>query len=79
MNKQSYKAYFDPAFLICAVVLAAAGSGMSLTIKTLGMHLKKEPLPLKKPLELMDEQSLAPYRVVSKKIIEITLSESSAM
>jgi len=62
--------YMQPAFLICAVVLAVAGSGMSIAIKSFGVYLKKEPLPLKKPLELLDEKGLAPYKVVSKDRIE---------
>ncbi|MHC4115260.1 MAG: hypothetical protein ACYSSL_08080, partial [Planctomycetota bacterium] len=34
------------------------------------MFLKKYPLPLKKSLELLDENRLAPYEVVLKKKIE---------
>ena len=65
-----YKIYFQPAFLICAAVLAIAASGMSIAIKSFGVYLKKEPLPLKKPLDLLDEKGLGPYQVVSKDIIE---------
>lgn len=39
---------------------------MSIAIKTFGMYLEKEPLPLKKPLALLNEEQLGPYRVVSK-------------
>ena len=67
---QDTRIYLQPAFLICAAVLAVAGGGMSLAIKSLGMYLKKEPLPLKKPLDLLDESKLAPYAVVSKVKIE---------
>ncbi len=62
--------YTQPAFLICAAVLAIAGSGMSIAIKSFGIYLKKEPLPLKKSLDLLDEKRLAPYKVVSKQKIE---------
>jgi hypothetical protein len=62
--------YLQPAFLICAAVLAVAGSGMSFAIKSFGVYLKKEPLPLKKSLDLLDESGLAPYKVVSKEKIE---------
>jgi len=65
-----YKTYFQSAFLICAAVLAIAASGMSIAIKSFGIYLKKEPLPLKKPLERLDEKGLGPYEVVSKNIIE---------
>jgi len=41
---------------------------MSITIKRLGIILKKEPLPLRKSLELLDEGSLSPYRIVPPKL-----------
>jgi len=64
------KPYMQPAFLICAAVLAVAGGGMSLAIKSFGIYLEKEHLPLRKPLDLLDEKGLAPYEVVSKRKIE---------
>jgi hypothetical protein len=64
------KHYMQPAFLICAAILAVAGSGMSIAIKKFGIYLKKEPLPLKKSLDLLDEKGLGPYKVVSKEKIE---------
>ena len=62
--------YFQPAFLICAAVLALAGAGMSVAQRQLGLYLKKEPLPLKRPLALMDEAKLAPYRVAARLSID---------
>ena len=53
------RSYLQPAFLICAAVLALSGFVMPKPIK-------KEPLPLKKSLDLLDEKALAPYKVVSK-------------
>jgi hypothetical protein len=72
MNRTSdnQRAYLQPAFLICAVVLGLAGAGMSVAKKQLGLYLKKEPLPLKKPLSSMDEAKLAPYRVVARRSID---------
>ena len=64
MEFKGYKSYLQPAFLICATVLAGAGGIMSIAVKKFGMYLEKEPLPLKKPLNLLDERSLAPYEVV---------------
>lgn len=64
------KHYMQPAFLICAAVLAVAGGGMSVAIKSLGIYLEKEHLPLRKPLDLLDEKDLAPYMVISKEKIE---------
>ena len=68
--KNLIKIYMQPAFLICSVVLAIAAGGMSIAIKSFGIYLRKEPLPLKKPLELLDEKRLAPYKVLSKSRIE---------
>jgi len=72
MNRtgENKAAYLQPAFLICAIVLGLAGAGMSVAEKQLGLYLKKEPLPLKKPLASMDETKLAPYQVVAKLSIE---------
>lgn len=62
--------YLQPAFLICVVVLTVAGAGMSVMTKALGVYLKKEPLPLKKPLSELDERKLAPYQVVARRTID---------
>jgi len=70
MRHAWYKAYWDPAFLLCAAVLAVAGGGMSVAKKRLSLVLEKEPLPPKKALHLLDERALAPYKVVSKQEIE---------
>lgn len=64
------RAYLQPAFLICVAILATAGSGMSIAIKSFGVYLEKEPLPLKKSLELLDEEALASYEVLNKEKIE---------
>lgn len=70
MGKAYIKYYMQPAFLICAAILAIAGGGMSVAIKSFGIYLKKDPWPLKKTLDLLDEKGLAPYKVVSKGKIE---------
>ena len=72
MNEQRYNlaAYRQPAFLICTAVLALAGVGMSLATQRLGLYLKKEPLPLRKALDAMEEGKLAPYKVSAKVPIE---------
>jgi len=61
--------YFQPAFLICVAVLALVAGGMSVAKKKLGLYLKKEPLPLRKSLELMNETALTPYVVIAKQTI----------
>jgi len=69
-RQHNLAAYREPAFLICAAVLALAGVGMSLAARRLGLHWAKEPLPLKKPLQALDEARLAPYGVTAKIPIE---------
>ena len=54
-RKDNIRVYLQPAFLICVIVLAIAGAGMSITMKHLGIILDKEPVPLKKSLEMLDE------------------------
>ena len=58
------RAYLQPAFVICVVVLAAAGGVMS------KFHIEQEPWPLKKPLTLLDQSDLGPYRIVEKAVID---------
>lgn len=67
-KKIDIRAYLQPAFVICVLVLAVAGIGMSVTMKKLGIILEKEPLPLRKSLELLDQSGLAPYEVVLPKL-----------
>jgi hypothetical protein len=56
----------QPAFLLCVIILAVGAVGKSALIKGLGWYLEKEPLPLKKSLDLLDEGALWPYKVLSK-------------
>jgi hypothetical protein len=53
------RSYLQPPFLICAGILLLSAIVMPKPVK-------KEPMPLKKSLDLMDENALAPYKVVSK-------------
>jgi hypothetical protein len=62
--------YLQPAFVIYVAVLGLAGAGMTVAERQLGLYLKKEPLPLKKPLALVDEARLAPYRIAARLGIE---------
>jgi len=64
------KAYLQPAFLLCIIILATAGGAMSYVIEKFEIYFVHEPLPLKKSLDLLSEKDLAPYEVVSKRKIE---------
>lgn len=64
------RTYLQPAFLICATVLALAAGGLPVATRGLGLYLDQEPLPLKKPLDAIDEAALAPYQIVAKQRIE---------
>ena len=67
MNSNEIKQiYLRPAFLACIIVLALSTAGKSVLVSGLGGYLKKEPLPLKKSLDLLDEQTLGPYKVTAK-------------
>jgi len=67
------KKYTKPEFLMCVMLLAIAASGMSIAVKRFNLYLKKDPLPLKKSLELLDQEQLAPYEIVKK--LKITNNE----
>ena len=58
-TNDAIRSYLQPAFLICAAVLVLSGVVMPKPVK-------KEPLPLKKSLDLLDEKALAPYKVLEK-------------
>lgn len=62
--------YTQPSFLICFLVLAVAAGVMSVAVKTFGLYLKKEPLPIRKSLDLLDEKGLGPYKVLDKAKIQ---------
>jgi len=62
--------YTQPSFLICFLVLAVAAGSMSIAVKTFGVYLKKEPLPIRKSLDLLDEKGLGPYKVLDKAKIQ---------
>jgi len=70
MNNKLRTTYFQPAFLICVAVLATAGIGISIAIEHFQIYLAKEPLPLKKSLNLLDENTISTYKVVSKSKIQ---------
>jgi len=63
--KSDIRIYLQPAFLICVVVLMIAG-GMSTKMRV----VKKEFLPLKKSFDTLNEERLAPYKVLQKLKIE---------
>ncbi len=58
--------YTQPAFLICAGILAVSGIGLSVLEAGLGVYIRKEPVPLRRPLDRIDESALAPFHVVSR-------------
>lgn len=62
------RVYAQPHFVICVLVLALGGIGMSTTTRRLGIVLEKEPLPLRKSLDSLDEGGLGPYKVVPPKL-----------
>jgi hypothetical protein len=72
MGNSGYKVYLQPAFLICAAVLAVASGGMSVAIRRFNVYLQKMPLSLKKSLDALDASALGPYVVLKKSEITNT-------
>ncbi len=58
------RAYLQPAFVICVVVLALSGVAMS------KFDIEQEPWLLKKSLTLLEREDLGPYVIASKQEIE---------
>ena len=67
--KKQYQTFFQPAFVVCATLLAVSAATKSVVIQTLGIQLTKLPIPLKKPLDQMDAKKLTPYEVQDKQTI----------
>jgi hypothetical protein len=74
-KSEKMKSFFSPAFFICAMVLAIFGAGMSTAIKSAGVYLKKEPINLKKSLDLLDENGLSPYTIEPQNKLKIENQE----
>ena len=68
--KKLYKKLIDIPFLTCVAVLMIAGFTMSTVMDKFQGIISKDPLPLKKSLDLLDENSIAPYGVVGKAEID---------
>jgi len=65
MNK-IIKPYIQLPFLICLAVLVLAAGFKEAAIDWSGAKFKKLAIPLRKPLDDLDESKLAPYRVRRK-------------
>ena len=55
------KIYLEPGFLISALVLGIAGIAMSWTMDYVDAVFQKEPLPLKKPLSIIEKTEIQGY------------------
>ena len=76
MNRRhNIKVYLQPAFLICILILIFAGASMSIAINRFGVYLNKEPIPLKKSLDLLDKNDLSPYIVKPQDKLKILNEE----
>jgi hypothetical protein len=67
--KKQHSALFRPAFIVCVTLLAVSAATKSIVIQTLGVQLTKLPIPLKKPLNQLDEKKLGFYKVHKKQTI----------
>jgi hypothetical protein len=65
----------EPAFLVCAFVLAFSACGM--LVGSQYWHLRKAPLALRKSLDELDPNRLSPYEVVARsKIVDEAIEEA---
>jgi len=64
------KEYGQPAFVLCVLVLAASGLGMSVMTDSLGGYLTKRPLLLQRSLDDLDVRALGPFEVIARQRIE---------
>lgn len=60
---------YQPAFVVCAAILAVSAASKEVVIRTLGVQLTKLPIPLKTPFAEMDDKKLEPYQVRNKQTI----------
>ena len=60
----------DRAFVVCVLVLSSCAAGLQIGIQQLGLYLTKKPLSLQKPLDLLDEDKLLPFKIVNHRKIE---------
>jgi hypothetical protein len=60
------KNYLQPSFLLSVVCLSITAEFISYFKAHHGITLIKKPLPLKKPLDQLDEKLLKPYKVLEK-------------
>ena len=67
-NDSFLRPYLQPAFLICVGILAASAAGLPVVEHIFGLYLKKEPIPLKSPLDSLDKAGLDHYKVEKLKI-----------
>lgn len=70
MNKMNYKSFLNIPFLICAAVLLVSASCKTMIDKITDRSFVKQALPLQKPLELIDENSLGRYKIIRNSRIE---------
>ena len=67
-KKKIIREYFQPAFLICVSVLAISAIAMPIVINSVGVYLEKDPLPMRKSLDLLAGDSLGTYNITKGKI-----------
>lgn len=67
---------FTRPFVVSVVLLGAAAVLAGPVANWLNIKHAKLPLPLRKPLSALDEQAIAPYRVIKRHILDPTIVEA---
>lgn len=67
---------FTRPFVVAVVLLGAAAVLAGPVANWLNIKHAKLPLPLRKPLNALDEQAIAPYRIIKRHILDPTIVEA---
>ncbi|UCG32045.1 MAG: hypothetical protein JSU68_10310 [Phycisphaerales bacterium] len=69
-------AFRSRAFLVCALLLGLGAISLQASARWLEMYFRKEAAPLLKPLKYLDQEALAPYTVLQKRLLQPEEEES---
>ena len=69
-------AFKSRAFLVCALLLGLGAVSLQATARWAEMYFRKEAVPLLKPLKYLDQDALAPYTVLQKRLLQPEEEES---
>jgi hypothetical protein len=69
------KAFIDRTFVICGVILFISAMGIQTLVGAMEIYLRKEAVPLVKPLSEFDARKMWPYKLVSSQKLQPEIEE----